>query len=62
MSNLPEHDEFSTHAVPTDVRGVVSGSRRGVDGALVTTFIAGIEVSSGVGPDLTLAAILAALW
>ena len=60
MSNLPEHDEFSTHAVPTDAR--VASFRVAAVASMVSfslpTFIAGIEVSSGVGPDLTLAAIL----
>ena len=60
MSSLPEHDEFSTHAVPTDAR--VASFRVTAVASMVSfslpTFIAGIEVSSGVGPDLTLAAIL----
>ena len=60
MSSLPEHDEFSTHAVPTDAR--VASFRVAAVASMVSfslpTFIAGIEVSSGVGPDLTLAAIL----
>ncbi|HCG95023.1 MAG TPA: cytosine permease [Halieaceae bacterium] len=60
MSSLPEHDEFSTHAVPTDAR--VAAFRVAAVASMVSfslpTFIAGIEVSSGVGPDLTLAAIL----
>ena len=60
MSSLPEHDEFSTHAVPTDER--VASFRVAAVASMVSfslpTFIAGIEVSSGVGPDLTLAAIL----
>ena len=60
MSSLPEHDEFSTHAVPTDAR--VASCRVAAVASMVSfslpTFIAGIEVSSGVGPDLTLAAIL----
>jgi len=60
MSNLPEHDEFSTHAVPTRAR--VASFRVAAVASMVSfslpTFIAGIEVSSGVGPDLTLAAIL----
>ena len=60
MSSLPEHDEFSTHAVPTDAR--VASVRVAAVASMVSfslpTFIAGIEVSSGVGPELTLAAIL----
>lgn len=60
MSSLPEHDEFSTHAVPTDAR--VASFRVAAVASMVSfslpTFIAGIEVSSGVGPELTLAAIL----
>ena len=60
MSSLPEHDEFSTHAVPTNAR--VASFRVAAVASMVSfslpTFIAGIEVSSGVGPDLTLAAIL----
>ena len=60
MSSLPEHDEFSTHAVPTDAR--VAAFRVAAVASMVSfslpTFIAGIEVSIGVGPDLTLAAIL----
>lgn len=60
MSSLPELDEFSTHAVPTDAR--VASFRVAAVASMVSfslpTFIAGIEVSSGVGPDLTLAAIL----
>ena len=60
MSSLPEHDEFSTHAVPTDAR--VASFRVAAVASMVSfslpTFIAGIEVSSGVGSDLTLAAIL----
>lgn len=60
MSSLPEHDEFSTHAVPTDAR--VASFRVAAVASMVSfslpTFIAGIEVSSGVGPDLALAAIL----
>ena len=60
MSSLPEHDEFSTHAVHTDAR--VASFRVAAVASMVSfslpTFIAGIEVSSGVGPDLTLAAIL----
>ena len=60
MSSLPEHDEFSTHAVPTDAR--VASFRVAAVASMVSfslpTFIAGIEVSSGVGQDLTLAAIL----
>ena len=60
MSSLPEHDEFSTHAVPTDAR--VASFRVAAVASMVSfslpTFIAGIEVSSGVGPNLTLAAIL----
>jgi cytosine permease len=60
MSSLPEHDEFSTHAVPTDAR--VASFRVAAVASMVSfslpTFIAGIEVSSEVGPDLTLAAIL----
>lgn len=60
MSSLPEHDEFSIHAVPTDAR--VASFRVAAVASVVSfslpTFIAGIEVSSGVGPGLTLAAIL----
>jgi cytosine permease len=60
MSSLPDHDEFSTHAVPTDAR--VASFRVAAVASMVSfslpTFIAGIEVSSGVGPELTLAAIL----
>jgi len=60
MSSLPEHDEFSTHAVPIDAR--VASFRVAAVASMVSfslpTFIAGIEVSSGVGQDLTLAAIL----
>ena len=60
MSSLPEHDEFSTHAVPTDAR--VASFRVAAVASMVSfslpTFIAGIEVSSGVAPDLALAAIL----
>jgi len=60
MSSLPEHNEFSTHAVPTDAR--VASFRVAAVASMVSfslpTFIAGIEVSSGVGPDFTLAAIL----
>ena len=60
MSSLPEHDEFSTHAVPTDAR--VASFRVAAVASMVSfslpTFIAGIEVSSGVGPDLASGAIL----
>ena len=60
MSSLPEHDEFSTHAVPTDAR--VASFRVAAVASMVSfslpTFIAGIEVSSGVGSGLTLAVIL----
>jgi cytosine permease len=60
MSNLPEHDEFSTLAVPADAR--VALFRVAAVASMVSfslpTFIAGIEVSRGVGPDFTLAAIL----
>jgi cytosine permease len=48
MSSLPEHDEFSTHAVPTDAR--VESLRVAAVASMVSfslpTFIAGIEVSS----------------
>ena len=48
MSSLPEHDEFSTHAVPTDAR--VASLRVAAVASMVSfslpTFIAGIEVSS----------------
>ena len=60
MSSLPEHDEFSTHSVPTDAR--VASFRVAAVASMVSfslpTFITGIEVSSGVGPDFMLAAIL----
>ena len=60
MSSFSKHDEFSTHAVPTDAR--VASFRVAAVASMVSfslpTFIAGIEVSSGVGPDLTVAAIL----
>ncbi len=60
MSSLSEHDEFSTHAVPTDAR--VAACRVAAVASMVSfslpTFIAGIEVSRGVGLDLTLTAIL----
>jgi cytosine permease len=60
VSNFPEHDEFSTHAVPADAR--VALFRVAAVASMVSfslpTFIAGIEVSRGVGPDFTLAAIL----
>ncbi|MEC7010107.1 MAG: cytosine permease [Pseudomonadota bacterium] len=60
MSSFSKHDEFSTHAVPTDAR--VAAFRVAAVASMVSfslpTFIAGIEVSSGVGPDLTVAAIL----
>ena len=60
MSSLPEHDEFSTRAVPSDAR--VASFRVAAVASMVSfslpTFIAGIDVSSGVGPGLNLAAIL----
>ena len=60
MSSFSKHDEFSTHAVPTDAR--VASFRVAAVASMVSfslpTFVAGIEVSSGVGPDLTVAAIL----
>ena len=60
MSSLPQHDEFSTRAVPSDAR--VASFRVAAVASMVSfslpTFIAGIDVSSGVGPGLNLAAIL----
>ncbi len=55
MNSPTEHDEFSTHAVPTDAR--VAAFRVAAVASMVSfslpTFIAGIEVSRGVGLDLT---------
>ena len=60
MSSLPEQSEFSTHAVPSNAR--VASFRVAAVASMVSfslpTFIVGIEVSSGVGADLALAAIL----
>ena len=60
MSTKPEHDEFSTHAVPREAR--VASFRVAAVASMVSfslpTFIAGIEVASGVGEFLTLSAIL----
>jgi hypothetical protein len=51
MSGISEHDEFSTHAVPTDAR--VATFRVAAVSSMVSfslpTFIAGIEVAYGVG-------------
>ncbi len=60
MSGIPEHDEFSTHAVPTDAR--VATFRVAAVSSMVSfslpTFIAGIEVAYGVGEAMALSAIL----
>ena len=60
MSGMPEHDEFSIHAVPTDAR--VATFRVAAVSSMVSfslpTFIAGIEVAYGVGEAMVLAAIL----
>jgi len=57
---MPEHDEFSTHAVPTDAR--VATFRVAAVSSMVSfslpTFIAGIEVAYGVGEAMALSAIL----
>lgn len=60
MSGISEHDEFSTHAVPTDAR--VATFRVAAVSSMVSfslpTFIAGIEVADGVGEAMALSAIL----
>ena len=60
MSGISEHDEFSTHAVPTDAR--VATFRVAAVSSMVSfslpTFIAGIEVAYGVGEAMALSAIL----
>ena len=60
MSSPLEHDEFSTHAVPREAR--VASFRVAAVASMVSfslpTFIAGIEVASGVGEALTLPALL----
>lgn len=60
MSGMPEHDEFSIHAVPADAR--VATFRVAAVSSMVSfslpTFIAGIEVAHGVGEALALSAIL----
>ena len=60
MSSPPEHDEFSTHAVPRGAR--VASFRVAAVASMVSfslpTFIAGIEVAGGVGEALSLPAIL----
>ena len=61
MSKIPDQDEFSTHAVPQAER--VAVFRVAAVASMVSfslpTFIAGIEVSAGVGSELSLPAILA---
>ena len=60
MSKISDHNEFSTHAVPLAER--VTAFRVAAVASMVSfslpTFIAGIEVSAGVGFELSLAAIL----
>ena len=60
MSGIPEHDEFSTHAVPVEAR--VATFKVAAVSSMVSfslpTFIAGIEVAYGVGEDMALSAIL----
>ena len=60
MSRISDHDEFSTHAVPLAER--VAAFRVAAVASMVSfslpTFIAGIEVSAGVGSELSLPAIL----
>lgn len=60
MSGIPEHDEFSTHAVPVEAR--VATFKVAAVSSMVSfslpTFIAGIEVAYGVGKDMALSAIL----
>ena len=60
MSGISEHDEFSTHAVPTDAR--VATFRVAAVSSMVSfslpTFIAGIEVAYSVGEAMALSAIL----
>ena len=60
MSKISDHDEFSTHAVPLAER--VAAFRVAAVASMVSfslpTFIAGIEVSAGVGSELSLPAIL----
>ena len=54
MSKISDHDEFSTHAVPLAER--VTAFRVAAIASMVSfslpTFIAGIEVSAGVGSEL----------
>ncbi len=56
MSKISDHDEFSTHAVPLAER--VTAFRVATVASMVSfslpTFIAGIEVSAGVGSELSL--------
>lgn len=60
MSGIPEHDEFSTHAVPVEAR--VATFKVAAVSSMVSfslpTFIAGIEVAYGLGEDMALSAIL----
>ena len=63
MSEISDHDEFSTHAVPLAKR-VTAFSVAAVASMVsfsLPTFIAGIEVSAGVGSELSLPAILGSL-
>ena len=63
MSEISDHIEFSTHAVP--LAGRVTAFRVAAVASMVSfslpTFIAGIEVSAGVGSELPLPAILGGL-
>ena len=63
MSKISDHDEFSTHAVPLAEQ--VTAFRVAAVASMVSfslpTFIAVIEVSSGVGSELSLPAILGSL-
>ena len=63
MSEISDHDEFSTHAVPL-VERVAAFCVAAVASMVpfsLPTFIAGIEVSSGIGSELSLPAILGGL-
>ena len=63
MSKISDHDEFSTHAVRLAER--VTAFRVATVASMVSfslaTFIAGIEVSAGVGSELSLPATLGGL-
>ena len=61
MSKISDHDDFSTHALPLAERvsafRIVAAVASMVSFSL-PTYIAGIELSAGVGSELSLTAIL----